>query len=179
MAIAVHIPSAFKIGDSVRISSKITEANSWDEKWDGRMDRYVGQAGVVLRSDPTQGFQVRTSDGEQFWYPSPALQLLGRQAQALLTRPGAPRQTNAEMSLAPAASQTPKKKRVRVGKGPWDSAPCPHLRWHLMGFFREKLAFSPSKVTLKNSAGADVEVNIAEVDVTCTKCRVKMTLQAK
>ena len=67
-----------------------------------------------------------------------------------------------------------KKTRKRVGPGPWDNAPCTHLRWQLMGFFREKLAIV--KTTIKVG---DVDVAVDKIDVACTKCGTKMTLQAK
>ena len=76
-----------------------------------------------------------------------------------------------------------KKKRVRVGAGPWDAAPCTHLRWHLMGFFREKLAFKKTKTMVKaplpDGTVVDVEADIASVQVVCTKCGTSMTLNAK
>jgi hypothetical protein len=168
--IPVHIPTALVVGDQVVITERVEEANGWAEQWNTAMDRYVGGNGIVVRAEPTQGFQVRTSDQQQFWYPSCALQLTARLKTPLLTRRGLPVTSNSEMAGAPLETRlvlrTPAKKRVRVGAGPWDKAPCPHLRWHLMGFFREKLALVKSN-------------NVAEVEVTCTKCKATMTLQAK
>ena len=73
-----------------------------------------------------------------------------------------------------------KKKRVRIPPvGPWDSAPCSHLRWHLLGFFRYKLALVKTVVRTKTTAGAEVEVELGQVDIACKKCNTKMTLLAK
>lgn len=172
----VHNPSAFIIGDGVRIASKTDRAANWGETWNSAMDQYIGQDGIVIRADPKQGFQVRTNDQQNFWYPSCSLAKIVGATRPMLTRAGVPVISNAALAAAGAPVPAPaKKKRVRVGAGPWDAAPCAHLRWHLMGFFREKLALVKTSVKVADGT----EVTIAEVEVVCAKCNTKMTLQAK
>jgi len=197
--IAVHLPSVFQTGDVVRIARKIAVANSWADTWSSGMDELIGYVGLIINDHPSQGLQVKpliielesgpVPKGTTFWYPSPAL--------ILIERPG----TNKKMTfqefcakyggsmIKPIAivkddslyyaeeiekNVSKKKTRKRVGPGPWDNAPCTHLRWQLMGFFREKLAIV--KTTIKVG---DVDVAVDKIDVACTKCGTKMTLQAK
>ena len=71
------------------------------------------------------------------------------------------------------------KKRVRVGPGPWDDAPCTHLRWHLMGFFREKLALVKTTIAIARADGGVDRIDVTTINVRCTKCNTEMALQAK
>jgi hypothetical protein len=149
-ATAVHQSGAFKTGDKVKVVAKIPTAKNWGDNWGSAdMDSTVGQTGEVV-SDGTQGVKVRFSGGRSWFYPSCALQLVGN-----VTTP----------AISPAPSQKTSK-RVRVKPGPWDAAPCTHLRWQLMGFFREKLAVVRTD-------------SLSSVDIACTKCNTKMTLKAK
>lgn len=150
-----HNSGMFRVGDKVRIVLKVTQATGWTEFWNSQtMDQLVGKEGVVQYSEGSSGFCVQTGGGERYWYPSCALGLISSgKAPALL----------------PQAPTKNAKKRVRVGKGPWDNAPCPHLRWHLMGFFREKL------MLIKASGNTVVE----EVEVGCPKCKTTMILKAR
>ena len=110
--------------------------------------------------------------GENYWFPEAALTA----ASKVDVNPLVPQ-------TKPATAKKNKKKRIRVGPGPWDAAPCTHLRWHLMGFFREKLAFKKTKTMVKaplpDGTVVDVEADIASVQVVCTKCGTSMTLNAK
>lgn len=159
MIIPVHIPSAFRVGQRVTVATKVPEANSWGDKWnDINMDRTLGQTGTIINAFPTGGFQVQIDDSrDAFWYPS----------CALLPTSNAPVQKNVRPP-----------KRVRVGEGPWNAAPCPHLRWHLMGFFREKLVIEQKSITYTKQDGAPGEAVLAEVTVECPKCSKKMFLRA-
>jgi hypothetical protein len=152
----VHDKNAFRIGQRVIVAQKVVNADNWIDRWnDVNMDRTVGQAGVVINTSPAAGFQVLLDNTrDQFWYPSCAL-APGRGAGPL-----------GQKNVAPP-------KRVRVTAGPWDAAPCPHLRWHLMGFFREKLKLEKTQVTINGVAG-----QLAEVTVECTKCRKSLKLTA-
>lgn len=85
-----------------------------------------------------------------------------------------PKKNTEPSELADFGKAPQKKRRVRVGPGPWDAAPCTHLRWHLMGFFREKLALVQKVVT-----AGQITVNVTTINVRCTKCNTEMTLQAK
>lgn len=168
-----HDPNAYKVGDRVGIMEKFQQAPGWSDSWNPRMDKYLGKSGIVIRADSTQGVQVRTEDGQQFWYPSCSLVGEARpKANLIVPRTGVI-VANGDMGTAPPAA--PRKKRVRVGAGPWDNAPCAHLRWHLMGIFREKLSLVKTSVVV---AGEPLGY-VAEVEVTCPKCQKTMTLQAK
>lgn len=165
----VHDPAAFKVGDQVRISRKITQAKGWVEGWYAAgMDQLIGRDGIITRSGNSMGFYVavpNTNGG--YWYPSAALaRITPDQQRKLIVIQG----NNGVPVAAPKAT---KKKRVRVGTGPWDAAPCSHLRWHLMGIFREKLVLS--SVVVKGTQ----EAVVAEVEVACAKCNTTMTLTAK
>ena len=145
-----HIPGMFKKGDMVIVTRKVGSAIGWVGTWNssGCMDVTVGIIGVVIEDAGIQGFRCKVA-GAEWYYPSCALRR---------TQPG-------DTVAPPPPAQ--KKKRVRVGPGPWDQAPCAHLRWHLMGFFRSALAI------VKTEGGP------TEVKVRCTKCGTEMTLQAK
>ena len=72
------------------------------------------------------------------------------------------------------SKETPKK-RVRVGAGPWDAAPCIHLRWQLVVFFRAKLALRVTEVQLPGAGS----IKVATCTMYCKKCDKSMTMQAE
>lgn len=159
--IPVHNESAFRIGQRVTIVQKVPEAKSWNDKWnDAMMDSTLGKDGAVISATPTGGFQVKLDNSrEAYWYPSCAL------------APGAGAVLKVKKASGP--------RRVRVTDGPWNAAPCPHLRWHLMGFFREKLILERTGFTYTNANGVSVGGSkVAEVTVECPKCSKKMFLKA-
>jgi hypothetical protein len=134
--------------------------------WTAGLKECVGKGATVAAV--YDGF-VKLDNG--FEFPTYAL--------SLITRGG-----NVDKEITAKNIPEPKKaKRVRVGPGPWDQAPCTHLRWHLMGFFREKLAFKKSKTMVKaplpGGKWVEVEAEVASVEVVCTKCNKTMTLNAK
>ena len=134
-----HDPKAFKIGDKVVVKKNPhKKVAGWSSNWNSDMDSKTGMTGVILNHTPDSGFIVTMlKDRRTFGFPSCALALVR------------------------------KKKRVRVGPGPWDEAPCPHLRWNLMAFFREKLS-----IVKKDGESATCTVR-------CEKCQTEMVLQAK
>lgn len=155
----VHDPKAFKVGSQVRVTMRVESAKGWADSWGGReMNATVGKVGVV-RSVTDMGFEVGFAGLQDAWfYPSCALEYA-------LTRTEEAPQLKAE-ETAPVK----KTKRSRAVKpGPWDSAPCTHLRFMLMGFFRDKLALANSS----DPAG------VAAVDVVCSKCNQRMTMRTK
>lgn len=159
--IYIHSPTAFKKGDKVRVARKIVEAKGWKDEWAETMDSSVGLSGEVTTE--ANGFKVKLSDGAAWYYPSCALEF-----------------ERGDVTTATPAVKPAKKKRVRVQPdGPWDAAPCTHLRWQLMGFFREKLAFVNATTTVTLPDGSKIEVPFTQVEVACTKCNTKMTMRAK
>jgi hypothetical protein len=154
-----HIASLFKAGDRVKIVMKITKAIGWRSEWAPMMDKKVGKFGTVMKSDEYGvNVQITGEAGPTYWYPSCSLTY------------------DSGGNMIPSTITTTKpKKRSRVKAGPWDAAPCTHLRWNLMGFFREKLALVKTNITLADGS----VVPVTQVDVACTKCKTKMTLQAK
>ena len=147
--------AAFEVGASVLI---MADPEGWSGEVVGMTPLVRTNAVILELLGPEKyvegtGPVARLSNG--FSWPLYALQVV--KGGTMVDKP------------ADVAATTPvkKKKRVRVGEGPWDAAPCTHLRWHLMGFFREKLAL------VKSEGGP------SEVRVKCTKCNCEMTLQAK
>jgi len=176
-----HDPSAFKVGDVVEITTKVDKAEAWSDAWAPGMDIYLGKIGLVTDNKGSGGLRVQltANDNEFYMFPSTALTLRRRKISPMTIeefmsgaydgyKPGAGVETTVDVM------SKRKKKRVRVGAGPWDAAPCTHLRWHLMGFFREKLALIKAKVKV-----GDTEVEVTQFEVACTKCGTKMTLKAK
>ena len=139
---------------------KYTKPSNWGAEFNEQMRALIGRIGVVTATSLANGYQVQVDGGANWWYPSTSLEL-----------EGSPRPT-----LVP---QTKKKRRVRVGPGPWDEAPCSHLRWTLMGFFRDKLVLVKTLVRTTDTSGKDVEVELTQMDVACKKCNTRMTLRAK
>ena len=157
----VHIAGYYKVGDRVKVLLRVQDALNWGDNWGGAdMDESVGKVGEVI-AEGSSGIKVRFERGRAWFYPSCALSKEG----------------NVTTAAAPATSQT-KKTRVRVKPGPWDQAPCTHLRWQLMGFFREKLAVVKTTATVATANGT-ITGTVESIDIACTKCDTKMTLKAK
>ena len=199
ITVPVHDVNAFDVGQKVRVIRRVERAKGWDNIWTVSMDQSIGKTGVIISNIDRTGILV-DGDAGGFRYPSPALELdtgeptvdeprlrlaginLEKAAGKTVAAMKAGAKEDKEKVLEtitrgePALGRTKKKakKRIRVGPGPWDKAPCTHLRWHLMGFFREKLALVKSTVIVDGK-----ELTVAEVDVECAKCKTKMTLQAK
>jgi len=155
-----HEVGLYKVGDTVTVLVKLEKVDGWTDIWEpSLMDKYVGQQGTVVPSTRSadSGYKVKFADNGQFYFPSPSL-------------------TNGT-AVTPAPVKP--KRRRRIGAGPWDAAPCTHLRWNLMGFFRERLALAKATVNVTLKDGTQVAVEVAAMDVVCTKCNLKMTLQAK
>ena len=158
----------FNVGDEVVVTRIVLEQKGWGASWNPKMNFAVGKKCKIVSKDNNSGFGLNTgelgepfSKGEAYWFPEAALTA----ASKVDVNPLVPQTKPA----------TAKKKRIRVGPGPWDAAPCTHLRWHLMGFFREKLAIKKTKAVLKDGT----EVELASIKVCCTKCNTEMTLNAK
>lgn len=180
----IHDKSAFKDGDIVVIRDKVEKAAGWDDGWADGMNPLLGSVGLVIQADNVGGRGVRVVSGRTgatYWYASCSLVLTSRPATAMTIPEFLEQQKKSGGNVPQQTPQTPvtsankKPRRIRVGAGPWDAAPCTHLRWHLMGFFREKLALVKTKIEVE--AGKFVEVS--QIEVACTKCGTKMTLQAK
>lgn len=169
-----HTESIFRVGERVLVTQKIEAAEGWGDSWIEEMDDLVGKEGEVISSKHFGVVVEFYSDASQRWcFPSCALAI--SQGGNVTTPAAAPAQAPAPATSAPAKP----KRKSRVGPGPWDQAPCTHLRWHLMGFFREKLALVKAVVDIGLPDGSIQQVSVAAMDVVCTKCGVKMTLNAK
>lgn len=149
----INNAQAFKVGDRVRVVKRVNKAVGWTRTWSADMNNTLANVGSVTSTDRDYGIQVSIAGSPTYyWYPSSALELADK----------------------------PKVRRVRVGAGPWDEAPCPHLRWHLMGFYREKLKVLGFTYQMTNVDGKDAN-NIVfangEVMVACTKCNKQTTLK--
>lgn len=172
----------FNAGDEVIVTAIVEKQKGWEAIWNPKMNFAVGKKLKVIRKSMpydmgrSSGYELATSslgspflNDENYWFPEAALSA----ASGVDVKPLMPQTKSSGV----------KKKRVRVGPGPWDAAPCTHLRWHLMGFFREKLAFKKTKTMVKaplpDGTLVDVEADIASVQVVCTKCGTSMTLNAK
>jgi hypothetical protein len=187
-AVPIHIPNLFKVDDIVRVVGIVPKATGWDESWVPSMDKMVGRSGKVIAVTKA-GYKV-VIDNAYYFYPSPAIEKV---AQALTLDEivdMTTKKTEMAVKLAevvggtlvgsdPTKTDLKPKKRTRIKAGPWDAAPCTHLRWNLMGFFREKLAImkTSTKVTLTDGTTQDIPLD--KVDISCTRCGTKMTLRAK
>lgn len=174
--LGAHDPRKFPVGSKVRIFREVLKQEGWNNSWNigpGGMSELVGDGKVyeIIESGDASGYRLKDA---AFRWPSGALQWADLSKQAA--------EVGAKVTLV-IEKGGKKKRRVRVGPGPWDAAPCTHLRWHLMGFFREKLAFKKTKTMVKaplpDGTVVDVEADIASVQVVCTKCGTSMTLNAK
>lgn len=177
-----HAHPSFSLNEQVEVTHK-ADCDAWHDHWVEPMDKTIGQVGHIIAIDE---YGIRVDFGGTNWvYPPCAL----KSAAAPAAAPAAPAQATspaapASPASAPAATPAPAKpkaKRRRIGPGPWDQAPCTHLRWNLMGFFRERLALVKAKVKVPNPLDPtqSVEVEVAAAEVVCTKCGTKMTLQGK
>lgn len=139
---------AFKVGDKVRVVRIVKRAVGWETSWDSEMDKVIGMVGTVVQVEPRYGPQLEFGSGYGRWYfPSCALE----------------------------PANKPKVRRVRVGPGPWDAAPCPHLRWNLMAFYREKLlitGFFPPTTDMEGKPVDRMAFANGEIQIGCTKCNV-------
>lgn len=124
-------PFQFRVGERVKVIHKAAQARAWNSKWMKQMDSSIGCTSPVIQVDRHSGYLLENG----FWFPSCSL-------ESLDARPVA----------------KPKKKRVRVGPGPWDAAPCKHLRWNLMGFYRSSLLVA------------------TPLTITCKRCNVETTI---
>lgn len=164
---------ALKGGSRVLIARRSVPSN-WAPQWTPEMTKSVGKMGTIINVNTRDGYQVQLDNEPgtySFWYPDTALKFTTVEEDMART------------NAAPSSSQiagSGKKKRVRVPKdGPWNAAPCTHLRWNLMGFFREKLAIVKTKVSVMLVDGSTAEVDVTQIEVACTKCNTRMMLQAK
>jgi hypothetical protein len=181
-----HDAKKFKEGDKVYITRRIDKVPDWENAWESSMDKFVGKVGTIISEGSEIGYDVDFPDSEDtFSFPSAAM--MGEKEYLEMTKVMAEMKPNSEVTMAPEVkpevkAATPvapiKKKRVRVGAGPWDKAPCSHLRWHLIGFFRSGLSLSTAVTTTKDVAGNPVVVSMAAIKVCCKKCKTSMTMQA-
>jgi hypothetical protein len=164
LKLAMHDAGKFKVGQKV-VAVRKTPSRSygWNNSWiDGDMDDKVRlrMVGTIMEVRAERGYLVSfAGEGENGYdWPSTSLELAGGDM-------GTGKAVTAQASEVKPAPV--KKKRVRDTKGPWDAAPCTHLRFMLMCFFRDKLAL----VRAEGKADA--------FDVACTRCKTKITLRAQ
>lgn len=197
-----HIPTAFKAGDKVKIVRKTERANAWFSEWTPGMNGMVGlDQQRVVQVDPLFGVYIGPSKGGAgpvAWFPSCALELAApagpiiiavQSAEGLSALIGGRRKRTKEEIADDFAKQglqsdgtppAPVTKKPRAIKaGPWDAAPCTHLRWHMMGFYNEKLRLTVTKV--KTSTGMDLGEEVggeANLTFACTKCDKSVVMVA-
>lgn len=172
----IHVPTAFKTGDRVRVVSDVRSAHAWyGEPVD--LSYVMGQVKQVKQVDPMLGFFIGDKQGAA-WVPSPALELVGPEATTVVEVP-APTSVTSAPVLKPARAAVATKKPRTTKAGPWDVAPCPHLKWHMMGFFKERLKLSVTKVTSSTGMAA-VIADGAEAELTfcCSKCTKTIVMTA-
>jgi hypothetical protein len=172
-----HQANAYKPGDRVKVVARVEEANNWYDGWVPEMDAHIGETTVIVEESATSGYRCQFNNGRDYWFPSCALELVS----TLTPSQGGSMSQNQTITVGIPATVTkvkPKRRR-RVGPGPWDQAPCTHLRWNLMAFFRERLAVVKTKVQATLPDGSITEVEVAGIQVVCTKCKTSMNLQAK
>ena len=164
-----HYPAAFRIGQRVKVVKKVSAAHTWYGEWTNQ-NQMVGKAFTVKQLDTMLGFFVADKTWAA-WMPSSALELVG-----LETTIEVPATSEATSKKTPARAAVGKKVRVQK-PGPWDAAPCTHLKWHLMGFFKEKLRMSVTRV---DTGDGTIPSGLGEVDVqfACTKCGTSIKMKA-
>ena len=160
---AKHNPTVFRKGDRVRVYRKpgniAGEVSGCSNNWVVGMDSTLGKEGTIESTDNTVGYRI---SGMGYYYPSPCLELVsGAVPVTVVDSTGMPVVDSSGMPVVT------KKKRVRVKAGPWDAAPCTHLRFMVLCFFRDKLALVKSKD------------GPTSFDVACSRCSTRMTLNAK
>lgn len=170
MALELHMPKSFVKGQRVKVDHIVKEALAWHCSYNDGMDKLVGEVGTVLGDDDLMGIHLNfTSISVAWWFPSCALALV--QEEAVQT-PVLPAQKP--------VSQKKAKPRTTPSKQPWDTAPCTHLRWHLMGFLKEKLTIRISQVYRDgNMQEATRQKDAAMVEFACVKCNTKMSMLAE
>lgn len=169
-----HVPTAFKVGDRVRLVRQVKAAHAWYNEAEVDLSQLIGQVKQVKQADPMAGFLIGDKSGVA-WVPSPALELVGPESSTVIEVP-APTSTPVQVKPATAA-RAPKTRTTKAG--PWDMAPCPHLKWHMMGFFKEQLKLSVTKV--KTDAGQDLGEGLtgeAELTFCCSKCTKTIVMTA-
>lgn len=162
----IHVPSRFKKGQRVVVVSKTPNALAWYALWTPAMSKLVEQgfSGVVQYTDPIMGVAM----GGVYW-PSCALELVKPEPVTLPTDVPA---KQAGSGSRPARAPKPRTKSSEPK--PWDSAPCTHLRWHLMGFMKEKLTM---KITKYSGENLEPPKGVAELTFACVKCDTRMTMK--
>jgi hypothetical protein len=152
---AKHSATAFRVGELVRVYRKPANpnglVNGCTNQWVVGMDACIGKQAKISSSNGASGYLL---EGGGYYFASVCLELVS----------GAIPVTVVDANGKPVVT---KKKRVRVKAGPWDAAPCPHLRFMVLCFFRDKLALVKSKD------------GPTSFDVACSRCGTRMTLNAK
>ena len=167
-----HVPTAFKVGDRVRLVSNVKAAHAW---YGEPAPLTLGVVHKVKQVDAMAGFLLGDKTTSVAWVPSPALELVGPDSTVLVEVPAA---TSTPAATKPATATRAVKTRT-TKPGPWDVAPCPHLKWHMMGFFKEQLKLSVTKV--KTDAGQDLGEGLtgeAELTFCCSKCTKTIVMTA-
>lgn len=119
----------FKVGYRVKVIRK-SEPPGFQGSWVDSMDETVGHYGTIVAQERALGgYVVQLEDNFGQW-------------------------------MYPSTSlRKATKRRVRVGPGPWNAAPCSHLRWNLMAFFRDKLSLSNDTTVTCNKCGTSMELH--------------------
>jgi hypothetical protein len=75
--IPYHIPSAFEIGNRVKIARKTAQVRAWYATWTDEMTNRIGRKFYVVAKDAISGFLCaeRRNTTAGWWYHSCALDL--------------------------------------------------------------------------------------------------------
>lgn len=171
-----HVPNKYKVGDRVRVVRDVEQANAWYYNHSGWHKEALGKEMYVREADPVKGYCLSLKRNDQLitYWPSCALELVPQPEEASIDVP-------TEVPAAPAMTKPARvaKPRTKTTKTqPWDTAPCTHLRWHLMGLMKEKLKMTVTAITV-DGVLAQVPrgaTGNAMVTTCCVKCGTKMDM---
>lgn len=196
-----HIPNKYIVGDQVLVVKDIKAAHAWYQPHSRYNTEVVGRKMFVGATDPLLGYCLsdKRRSGLIVYVPSCALELVPQPTEATIDVPtsdgtsvvstGRRKRTQEEMSAEflkqglqsdgtplPPATKKPRTKTKK--EQPWDTAPCTHLRWHLMGLLKEKLKMKVSAVydngVLRSLPQGTT--GMAMVTTCCVKCGTRMEM---
>lgn len=170
-----HIPNKYKVGDRVLVVKDIKAAHAWYQPHSRYNTDVVGLKMFVGATDPLLGYCLseKRKSGLLVYVPSCALELVPQPTEATIDVPAT---DGVPAAVKPARQAKPR--TVTKKEQPWDTAPCTHLRWHLMGLLKEKLKMKVSAVYDNGVLRSLPEgtTGMAMVTTCCVKCGTRMEM---